>query len=80
MPAHVGLKFKVTLPSGLGNVHREVDLKGYQILRYLMLPGQPVLSGENKKRSTLSTGLENLEEINEIIPLRNNTFTCFSDH
>ena len=37
-------------------------------------------SGENKKRSTLSTGLENLEEINEIIPLRNNTFTCFSDH
>lgn len=69
MPAHVGLKFKVTLLSGLGNVHREVDLKGYQILRYLMLPGQPVLSGENKKRST---GLENLEEMNEIIPLRNN--------
>ena len=33
MPAHMGLRFKVTLLSGLGNVHQEVDLKGYQIYK-----------------------------------------------
>lgn len=54
------LKFKVTLLSGLGNVHREVGFKKVSNFKIILCcSGQPVLSGENKKEA----GLENLEEI-----------------
>lgn len=73
MPAHMGLRFKVTLLSGLGNVHQEVDLKGYQIYKIPQVAWSTssFWGGGGGGRSTVSTGLENLEEINEIIPLKN---------